>query len=255
MDLGLAGRAALVCGSSSGLGYAIAGQLVAEGCAVAVNGRTEARVREAAARIGGTPVPGDVVQDAAGVVRRAEAALGGVDILICNAGGPPPGPFDQHEPNTFEQALRLNLLSTVELCRAALPGMRERRFGRIVCLTSVAAIQAESGLMLSSMARAGVLGFAKQLADEVAAEGVTVNSVCPGYIGTERLDEIFEARARREGGTPEEARASIEQRIPVGRVGAPDELAAAVAFLASEPARYITGAVLRVDGGYVRSIV
>jgi 3-oxoacyl-[acyl-carrier protein] reductase len=185
-------------------------------------------------------IVGDVTTDAERIVREA----GDLDILICNAGGPPPGRFDQHDPSVWQKALELNLLSTMRVVHAALPGMRRRRWGRIVCLTSIAALQAEPNLILSTTARAGVHGFAKALSDEVAAEGVTVNCVAPGFIATDRLKELFS----------EEKRASLADQIPMRRIGEPAELAAAVVFLVSEPARYITGTVIRVDGGFVRSL-
>lgn len=262
MDLGIAGRRALVCGSTQGLGRAIAARLVAEGCRVVVNGRTEARTAAAAtalARETGGEVVGlaaDVGDRAAvtALVARADACFGGVDILVCNSGGPPSVLFADAQPDQWQGALDVSLLSAIHLCHATVPGMRSRRWGRVICLTSVAAKQAVPGLILSTTARAGVLGFSKTLADEVAADGVTVNAVCPGYMRTERLTELMEVRAARAGRTPEEVSAELVQTVPARRIGDPDELAAAVAFLVSEPARYITGAVLQVDGGSTRSI-
>ena len=240
MNLGLDGRRALVCGASSGLGFAIAEALRDEGCAVVINGRDRGKLVEAGTRGRMHAVAGDVTTDAERIGREA----GDLDIPVCNAGGPPAGRFDQHDPAHWQQALELNLLSTMRLVHAALPGMRSRGWGRIICLTSVAALQAEPRLMLSTIARAGVHGFAKSLADEVAAEGVTVNCLAPGFIGTARLSELFD----------EAGMARLRERIPARRVGDPSEIGAAVAFLASEKAGYITGTVLRVDGGVVRSI-
>jgi 3-oxoacyl-[acyl-carrier protein] reductase len=240
MDLGLADRTALVCGGSSGIGYAVAQALRAEGSAVILNARNAERLAAAATRLGARTARGDVATEAEAIVE----AAGAVDILVCNAGGPPAGAFARHDSDTWRQALELNLLSTIRLARAALPPMRAQRWGRIVCLTSLAALQPEPNLILSTTARAGVHGFAKALSDEVAAEGVTVNCVAPGFIGTERLHALFDA----------DARAGLAERIPARRIGAPDEVAAAVCFLVSEPARYITGTVVRVDGGAVRSI-
>jgi len=262
MDLGLAGRCALVCGSTQGLGRAIAARLAHEGCAVAVNGRDEARTAAAAAGLaretGGTVVaaPGSVGDPAAvaALVARARRELGAIDILLCNSGGPPSLRFAEATPDQWQAALDQTLLAAVQLCRATLPAMRERRWGRIVFLTSVAAKQAIAGLILSTAGRAGILGFSKSLADEVAADGVTVNAVCPGYMRTERLTELMTIRARQAGRTVDAVTADLVQNVPIRRIGEPDELAAAVAFLASEPARYITGAVLQVDGGSTRSI-
>jgi 3-oxoacyl-[acyl-carrier protein] reductase len=262
MDLGIAGRGALVCGSTRGLGRAIAARLAAEGCTVAVNGRDQARTAAAATELarqtGATVVaaPGDVSDPAAAaaLVAGARRDLGAVDILVCNSGGPPSVLFADAAADQWQAALDVSLLSAVHLCRAAVPAMRERRWGRVICMASVAAKQPIAGLILSTTARAGVLGFSKTLADEVAADGVTVNVVCPGYMRTERLTELMRVRAERAGRTVEGVIADLVQGVPIRRIGDPDELAAAVAFLASEPARYITGAVLQVDGGSTRSI-
>lgn len=262
MDLHVAGRVALVCGASKGLGRAVAAALAAEGCRVAINGRDPGRLAEAAEALRQTgaeilPVAADVsVPDqATGLVDRVRHELGSVDILVCNAGGPAAAPFADTPAESWAGAIGMNLLSTIHLCRAAVPIMRKRGWGRIVCLTSVAARQPLPGLILSSTARAGVHGFAKALADEVAAEGITVNVVCPGYIRTDRTEELARTRASRSGQTTGEVITGTVGDIPLGRMGEPDELAAAVAFLASEPARYITGAVLQVDGGFTRGIV
>lgn len=263
MDLGIAGRRALVCGSTRGLGWAAAERLAHEGCRVAVNGRDAERTARAAGELadltGATVIPaaGDVAdpEGVAGIVQVARDRLGGVDILLCNAGGPPAATFADADADQWQAALALNLLSTVNLCRAVVPAMRAERWGRIVCLASVAAKQVVPGLLLSTTARAGVLGFAKALADEVAPDGVTVNVVCPGYMRTERLTALMAERARRAGRTVEAVTADLVAAVPARRIGEPDELAAAIAFLASEPARYITGAVLQVDGGAIRSIV
>lgn len=262
MELGITGRGALVCGSTQGLGRAIAARLAGEGCRVAVNGRDEARTTAAAAQLatetGATVVaaPGDVGNPAAvtALAARARRELGTIDILVCNSGGPPSLPFADTSPEHWQAALDVMLLSAMHLCRATVPGMRERRWGRVILLTSVAAKQAVPGLLLSTTARAGILGFSKSLSDEVAADGVTVNVVCPGYMRTERLTELMTVRAERAGRTAEAVTADLVQSVPIRRIGDPDELAAAVAFLASEPARYITGAVLQVDGGSTRSI-
>lgn len=262
MELGIGGRGALVCGSTQGMGRAIAARLAAEGCRVAVNGRDPARTAAAAQRLaeqsGGTIVaaPGDVSDPDAvtALVGRARDLLGQIDILVCNSGGPPSVLFADAAAEDWQRAVDLSLLSAIHLCRATVPHMRERGWGRVICLTSVAAKQAIAGLILSTTARAGVLGFAKTLADEVAADGVTVNVVCPGYMRTERLAELMTVRAARAGRPVEAVTADLVQGVPIRRIGDPDELAAAVTFLASEPARYITGAVLQVDGGSTRSI-
>jgi len=262
MDLGLAGRVALVGGSSAGLGRAIAARLAAEGARVAVNGRDAARAERAAALItsetGGEAVPFAADLSDPGQVGTLVAAVaarfGRLDILICNAGGPPPTTFADATPDAWRRALDLSLMSTVHLCRAAVPLMEERRWGRIVCMTSFAARQPMPNLILSTTARAGVLGFAKCLADEVAPHGILVTTVCPGWFRTERVTELAAARAARQGTTAEAVLGAQVATIPVGRMGEPEELASVVAFLASERGSYITGAVLAVDGGYLRSI-
>lgn len=263
MDLGLGGKVALVTGASSGLGLAIARLLAREGAAVAMLARREAVLRAAAAdvlehsRSRVLPVPADVT-DAAAVetaVAEVEATLGPIDILVANAGGPPSTTFATTEEAQYRAAVEQNLLAMIRLAHRCVPGMRARRWGRVVFLTSMAAKMPLPGLLLSNTARAGLLGFAKTLATEVARDGVLVNTVLPGHFETPRARELAEQRAAREGTAVETLLAARSAGIPLGRSGDPREMAAVVAFLASERASFVTGVALQVDGGQVSSLV
>jgi 3-oxoacyl-[acyl-carrier protein] reductase len=262
MDLGIRGRTAFVAASSRGLGRAIAEALAAEGVRVAMCARTEEIVGVAASVaaahgvdtlgiVADVSVPADVDR----VIAEATARFGGIDILVTNAGGPPAGPFEQHTPEAWRAATALTLDSVVNLCRAVLPGMKARRWGRILNVTSIAVKQPVDGLILSNSLRAAVTGFARTLANEVAPFGITVNNLLPGYTRTERLVELASGIAQRTGTTRDEAYAAWEQQIPMGRVGEPHEFAALAAFLASEQASYITAQNVAVDGGWIRGLV
>ncbi len=246
MDLGISGRRAAVAGASAGLGYSAAKALVEAGAQVAICGRDPERVQAAAARLGNDTVAitADVgtPDGAIRFIEEAESALGGVDILVANAGGPPPGNFASTPLESYLPALELNLLSTVAMCHAAVPAMQTRRWGRVVAITSSTVRQPSPSLILSNTARAGVTGFLKTLALEVAADGVTVNSVQPGLHLTDRMRAL--------GVDPERAGADI----PAGFVGDSDDFGAVCAFLCSEQARFIVGAALPVDGGAYRGL-
>jgi 3-oxoacyl-[acyl-carrier protein] reductase len=241
MDLGIAGRTAAVAGASSGLGFASARALAAEGVRVAICGRDRARIEAAAARIdGAVPLVADVgtTEGATGFVEAAVEALGQVDILVPNAGGPPPGTFASTPLAAYRPALELNLLSTVAMCEAAVPAMCERGWGRVVAITSISVRQPIPTLILSNTARAGLTAFLKTLAVEVAGRGVTVNTVQPGLHLTDRLRGLY-------GDDIEAANAGV----PTGQVGDPDDFGATVAFLCSTRARFVVGAALPIDGG------
>ena len=263
MDLGLKGKVALVAAASRGLGRAVAEELAAEGASLVLCARGAGGLAEACAHIERATgaavlgVAGDVSapEDAARVAAAGLERFGRVDILVTNAGGPPAGAFETLTPRDWEAATRLLLTSVLELTRAVLPGMRERRWGRILNITSIAVKQPVENLMLSNSLRAAVTGFARTLANEVAAEGVTVNNLLPGYTRTERVEELARAAAKREGVGEAEVRARWEAEIPMRRLGEPREFAALAAFLASERASYITGASVTVDGGWVRSLL
>ncbi|MDQ3327057.1 MAG: SDR family oxidoreductase [Chloroflexota bacterium] len=263
MDMGLQGRVAAVAASSAGLGRATAHALAQEGARVALCSRDESRVRaaaEAIARETGAetlPITADVsrTEDAQRFVAEAAARWGRLDVLVTNAGGPPPGTFAELGDEEWARAVELNLMSTTRLIRAALPHMRANGWGRIVNITSTAVKAPIPGLLLSNAVRAAVIGMAKTLATEVAAENILVNNVCPGRLDTDRVRSLDEDRARRAGISAQDARRENEAQIPLGRYGAPQELANLVVFLASERASYITGATIQVDGGALRNLL
>jgi 3-oxoacyl-[acyl-carrier protein] reductase len=241
MDLGIGGRRAAVAAASKGLGFAVAQALAGEGVRVAICGRRADTIEAAAARIGPgvVPIVADVssVEGAAGFVREAGAALGGIDILVPNAGGPPPGNFAGVTVDQYLDAFELNCRSTIAMCYEAVPAMRAQKWGRVVAITSIAVRQPIATLILSNTARAGVTGFLKTLAREVAADGVTVNSLLPGLHETERIAALH-------GGGGD-----LTAGIPAGRIGDPADFGSIAAFLCSDHARYITGTALAVDGG------
>jgi 3-oxoacyl-[acyl-carrier protein] reductase len=263
MDLGIRGKVALVAAASRGLGRAIAFELAREGAKVVMCARRrevlEAACGEIVQATGAEvhPVVADVsVRDQISLVAsEAAAKFGQVDILVTNAGGPPAGPFESHAWDVWERAVHLTLRSAVELTRAVLPGMRARRWGRVVHVTSIAVKQPVDNLMLSNSIRSAVTGFSRTLANEVAADGVTVNCVLPGYTRTERVEELADANAAKEGLTRRDVLARFEREIPMKRLGESDELAAMAVFLASERASYITGQSIVVDGGWIRSLL
>ena len=263
MDLGLNGKVALVAAASQGLGRAVAEELAAEGASLILCARHDAALQETCAAIvaaHGTPVLGLAtdVADPAAVARLVEAGLarfGRIDILVTNAGGPPAGTFDTLNADQWQAATSLLLTSVVELTRAVLPGMKERGWGRILNITSISVKQPVANLMLSNSLRAAVTGMARTLATEVAAQGITVNNILPGYTRTERVVGLADATAAREGISAAEATARWENEIPMRRLGEPREFAALAAFLCSERASYITGTSVPVDGGWIRSLL
>lgn len=263
MDLGLKGRTAIVCGASRGLGYASALELAAEGANVVLCARTEADIRSAAEKInsltgsGAAAVAADVADPATAAVltQTALERFGGLNILVNNAGGPPPGRFESHDDEAWQKAFELNLLSAVRLIRQCIPHMRAAGGGRIVNITSVAVKQPIDGLILSNSVRAGVIGLAKTLANELARDRILINNVCPGFILTSRTKSLFESRARNEGRSPDEIRESVAAGVPLGRLGEASELASLVAFLCSERSSYITGTSIQVDGGLLKALM
>ncbi len=263
MDLGIRGKVALVAASSKGLGRAVAEELAAEGAHLVMCARGKETLDQTAESIRQTTgvkvvaVVADVSNpaDAARVAKAAFDELGKVDILVTNSGGPPSGPFENLTPEMWDTATRLLLKSAVELTRAVLPGMKERRWGRILNVTSIAAKQPIEGLMLSNSLRAAVIGFARTLANEVAPFNVTVNNLLPGYTRTDRVQELARTAGGKAGGSSTDIVSRWEKEIPMGRLGEPREFAALAAFLASERASYITGSSIAVDGGWIRSLL
>jgi len=263
MDFGLVGKVVLVTGASSGLGFAIASELAAEGAAVAIVARRKPELERAASSIMNAtrarvlPLPGDVTNadDVSSCVARIAESLGPVDILVANAGGPPSTTFATTTEDQYRAAIELNLLSSIRLAHACVPGMRERHWGRVIFVTSMAAKQPVPGLLLSNTARAGLLGFAKTLATECAPDNVLVNSVMPGHFNTQRAIDLAKMRAEREGQPVDALLAARVKGIPLGRAGEAAEFAAVVTFLSSERASFMTGAAIQVDGGQVLGIV
>lgn len=263
MDLGIKGKVALVAAASRGLGRAVAEELAAEGASLilcARNRQTISEAGEAISRATGVPILAvqadvSVRNDITNLIGSGLQRFGRIDILVTNGGGPPAGRFEQLTPEQWETSTRLTLFSAIELARQVLPGMKERRWGRILNITSIAVKQPVENLILSNSLRAGVTGFARTLANEVAADGITVNNILPGYTRTERVEELAQMMAEEQGITPAQFKAKWEQEIPMRRLGEPREFAALAAFLVSERAAYITGTSIQVDGGWVRSLL
>lgn len=263
MDLGLKGRVAIVAAASKGLGRAVAEELAREGAHVAICARTPGPLSESAAHIHKTTGREvfhqtlDVTDSTAvaSFVAAVEARFGRLDICVTNSGGPPSNSFKNTKPEDWRSAVEQLLMSTIFFASETLPRMQKNQWGRLITITSSAVKQPVDGLLLSNSVRAAVTGLARTLANEYAADGITVNNVCPGYTRTARLDSLASTISARTGVKPEEVFAGWEREIPARRLGTPQELAAVVAFLASECASYVTGASIAVDGGLVRSLL
>ncbi|MGI9621850.1 MAG: SDR family oxidoreductase [Acidimicrobiales bacterium] len=241
MDLGIDGKRALIAASSAGLGRETARSLHAAGCEIVVSGRTQDRLDDAVSDIGGgVPIVADLssVEGALGLVEAANDALGGIDILVTNNGGPPPGTFESTEIEAYQAALDLNLLSMLAMCKTAIPPMQERGWGRVLAITSISVRQPIPTLILSNTARAGLTAFLKTTALEVAKDGLTVNTIQPGLHGTDRLLGLYGADLD-----------GIEAGLPTRSVGTARDFGEIAAFLCSDQAKFINGASIPVDGG------
>ncbi len=257
MDLGLKDQVALVTAASQGLGAAVALKFAAEGAKVAICSRDKGRIEARAAAIRELtgapvlPIAADVTEpaDVERLVRATVDRYGRLDILITNAGGPPAAPFLDLSPGDFEAAFRLNLMSAVHLCYAAVPQMLAQESGSIVTITSISVKQPIENLVLSNSIRLGVIGLTKTLANELGAKGIRVNSVLPGWTRTDRVMELLDSRAAINGTTPEIEAERIAESFPLGRMAEPEEFANVTVFLASPAASYVHGVALQVDGG------
>lgn len=261
MDLGIGGKTALVLGAGGGLGGAIARQLAAEGARLALGDINVDAVQATASAIeadGGTALAlewdlGEIDQIETHVAR-IEAELGPIDILVNNTGGPPPSPVSGQDPALWRQQFESMVLSVIALTDRALPAMRERKWGRIITSTSSGVVAPIPNLGLSNALRVSLVGWSKTLAREVGRDGITANVILPGRIATPRITFLDEQKAKRERRSVEEVAAESVAAIPVGRYGDPNEYASTVAFLAGAGAAYITGSVIRVDGGLIASL-
>ena len=262
MELGLKDKRALVLAASRGLGYACALGLAREGCRVVICSRDQARIEAAAGQIR-AETGGDVLAIAADVsqeteirrlVTRGVEEFGGLEIAVHNAGGPAPGAFSEISSEQWYQAFDLNLMSFTRLVHAAVPEMKKAGYGRIITIASSSVKQPIPNLVLSNAMRTGILGLAKTLSRELGPHNILVNVIVPGRIATERVDQLDQRVAERTGQSPPEVRRASVARIPLGRLGQPEELANLVTFLASEAASYITGAAIQVDGGMINAL-
>lgn len=263
MDLGLTKRVAIVTGSSRGIGKAIAHGLADENAKVTICARNEDRLRQTAKEIEAStgtevlPIRADLrnKEDIRFLVKTTVEKFGRIDILVNNTGGPPPSFFLETSEEDWNEAVNLLLMSVINCCRQSIPYMKQRRWGRIINMTSVAAKQPVERLVLSNTIRAGILGLTKTLSNELAEYGVLVNAVCPSFTRTRRVEELAKSKAENTGRTYKEVIAEWASEIPLKRLAQPEEIANLVVFLASEKASYITGAVFHVDGGFIKSLL
>ncbi|MBE9524284.1 MAG: SDR family oxidoreductase [Chloroflexi bacterium] len=262
MDLELKGKRALVTGASRGLGYATARRLALEGCHVALNSRSSEKLGAAVNTISKetnvklVSLPGDLSESTvpAELIQQTIDALGGLDILVTNAGGPPPGSFETFDDTDWQQAIELSLLSHVRLIRSALPHLRRSEVASVLTITSISVKQPIQNLVLSNSVRAATIGLTKTLALELGREGIRFNSILPTWTETERVYELMEARAKLSNTTVEDELRVQAETSPLGRMGTPEEFGNAAVFLVSPIASYITGVMLPFDGGMYKGI-
>jgi 3-oxoacyl-[acyl-carrier protein] reductase len=263
MDLGLKNKTALVCGASKGLGKASAECLAVEGASVILCSSNPDNLQKAKQEIQAvssaevTAISANLSErdDVSRLIEMLFKRYSHIDILVNNTGGPPPGKFEELSIDDWQAAYEAMFISAVMLTKSVLPGMKSQRWGRILNITSIAVKQPVENLILSNSIRAGITGFARTLANEVAPFGITVNNILPGYTRTERLENLAEETAGRKGVSVEEAYQTWLKDIPMNRLGEPEEFGNVVTFLASERASYVTGTSITVDGGWVRSLI
>jgi len=262
MDIGLNNKRALVLASSGGLGLGIATALCREGAHVMLSGRSGDKLKAAAAELTAagpgraefTVVDLTDADAAQSLHAAATASLGGVDVLVNNCGGPPPGGVEAQESDTWRSQFDVMVVRLIEMTNLCLPGMRESGWGRVLTVASSGVIQPIPNLSISNTIRSAIVGWNKSLSNEVAADGITVNILAPGRVATDRTQALDENAAKRQGKTVEEVRKASNATIPAGRYGRVEEFGAVAAFLVSEPASYVTGGIVRCDGGSIRSV-
>jgi 3-oxoacyl-[acyl-carrier protein] reductase len=262
MDLGIKNKVALVCASSQGLGRAAALSLAKEGVNLAICSRDEKRITETAheiaseTRVNVLPIAADLshAEDSDNIIEKVIKEYGTIHILVNNAGGPPTGTITSLPDEEWKKGYNLTLMSMIRLTRAVLPMMEKQKWGRVVTIVSITAKQPVDELLISSTLRPGILGVSKVLANQYGKFGITVNTICPGYVLTKRQEELSRSRSAEQKVTMEEYLAESAKNIPLGRLGKPEEIGDVIAFLASERASYINGANLLVDGGQTKGI-